>query len=54
MNNLVEWIMLAVLLSFAVAVVSGYAWRLHRLKLELRRRDGAGAADGGGEPKATT
>lgn len=38
MANLVEWIVLAVLLSGAVAVVSGYAWRLHRLKNELRRR----------------
>ncbi|MGY6627835.1 MAG: hypothetical protein ACXIVL_04915 [Oceanicaulis sp.] len=38
MDNLVEWIVLAVLLSGAVAVVSGYAWRLYRLKTELRRR----------------
>lgn len=32
MDNLVEWIVLVVLLSGAAAVVSGYAWRLHRLK----------------------
>ena len=32
MDNLIEWIVLVVLLSGAGAVVSGYAWRLHRLK----------------------
>lgn len=39
MDNLVEWIVLAVLLSGAAAVVSGYAWRLHRLKHAQRQLD---------------
>lgn len=39
MDNLVEWIVLVVLLSGAGAVVSGYAWRLHRLKHAQRELD---------------